>query len=86
MTYNTAALWILGSIIVYIFIWLLYSPIKAFFKIVLNSAIGTAALVIINFILSFTGFSVGVNIWTAASIGILGVPGLFLIILLKALL
>lgn len=85
MTYNPA-LWIFGLITVYILIWILYSPIKAFLKIVLNSAIGTAALVVINFIFGFAGFSVGINIWTAASVGLLGVPGLFLVILLKVLL
>lgn len=85
MTYNTI-LWIIGAIIIYFFIWLLYSPIKALFKFILNSAIGTAVLICINFIFSFVGFGIGVNIWTAGTIGILGIPGLCLLILLKTIL
>lgn len=50
-------------------------PIKAFIKLAFNCAVGAAAIYGINFVLGGLGLKVGINIFTAAVSGILGLPG-----------
>lgn len=52
-------------------------------KIILNTILGAVLLAIINFIGIYFSFNIALNIYSALIIGILGVPGLVLLILLK---
>lgn len=59
------------------------APLRLALKVLLNTLLGFAALFLLNLTSSFTGLSLGLNLFNALVIGILGVPGLVLLILLK---
>ncbi len=52
-------------------------------KIIINTILGAVLLAIINFIGIYLNFNIALNIYSALIIGILGVPGLVLLIFLK---
>ena len=52
-------------------------------KVVFNSALGFGALWLLNLTTTVTGLSLGLNIFNAAVIGILGVPGFGLLLLVQ---
>ena len=59
------------------------APLKLALKIVFNSALGFGALWLLNLTTTVTGLSLGLNIFNAAVIGILGVPGFGLLLLVQ---
>lgn len=59
------------------------NAVKIFKKILLNTILGAVLLAIINFVGIYFNFSIALNIYSALIIGILGVPGLILLIFLK---
>ena len=83
----------LNSIIVYIaciiFLFLigkfLVLPLKSIAKLIGNSILGGVLIFIINAIGSIWEFHIGLNIGTAIITGILGIPGVVLLIFLKFL-
>ena len=64
-------------------IQLFSTPLKLALKVLLNTILGFAALFLVNLAEGITGFTLGLNLFNALAIGILGVPGLVLLILLK---
>ena len=58
-------------------------PIKKVLKIILNSILGGVTILLINIIGSFFEFHIGLNFFTSAIIGILGIPGAVFLIILK---
>nr|MDD6336058.1 pro-sigmaK processing inhibitor BofA family protein [bacterium] len=73
-----AALYIVGKVFAL--------PLKWLLKLVGNALIGGVALVLINAVGGLWGFHIGVNVFTALTVGVLGVPGVFLLILLHFIL
>lgn len=59
------------------------APLKLALKVVFNSALGFGALWLLNLTAAVTGLSLGLNIFNAAVIGILGVPGFGLLLLVQ---
>lgn len=59
------------------------TPLKLALKLLLNTLLGFLALWVVNLMAGITGFSIGLNIWNALTVGILGVPGFVLLLLLK---
>ena len=59
------------------------APLKLALKVVFNSALGFGALWLLNLTTPVTGLSLGLNIFNAAVIGILGVPGFGLLLLVQ---
>ncbi|MBQ9647260.1 MAG: pro-sigmaK processing inhibitor BofA family protein [Oscillospiraceae bacterium] len=59
------------------------APLKLALKVLLNTLLGFAALFVLNLARGLTGFALGLNLFNALIIGILGVPGLVLLALLK---
>ena len=59
------------------------SPLKLILRIGINAVLGFAAVWVLNLTTGFTGLSLGLNWFNTAAIGILGVPGFFLLLLLK---
>ena len=59
------------------------APLKLALRVLLNTLLGFAALFILNLAGPLTGFTLGLNLFNALAIGILGVPGLVLLCLLK---
>ena len=62
---------------------LFFKQLKGIFALILNTVAGWAGLYIFNTIFAATGFAVGINLASASVVGILGVPGLILMIILK---
>lgn len=57
-------------------IFIIFSkPIKLIAKVGINSIIGISSLLIGNYFLAPMGMGVGINLFTAAFTGILGIPG-----------
>ena len=83
----------LNSIIVYIaciiFLFLigrfLVLPFKSIVKLIGNSILGGVLIFVINAIGGIWGFHIGLNVGTASVTGILGIPGVVLLIFLKFL-
>lgn len=83
----------LNSVIVYIaciiFLFLigrfLVLPFKSIAKLIGNSILGGILIFVINAIGSIWGFHIGLNVGTAVITGILGIPGVILLIFLKFL-
>lgn len=80
-----------NSIIVYlgciIFLFLIGKffiiPFKIIMKIIGNSILGGILIFIVNLIGGMFNFHIGLNVVTAIVTGILGIPGVILLILLK---
>lgn len=58
-------------------------PIKSVLKLVGNSILGGILIFVINVIGGMWNFHIGLNIITTIIVGILGIPGVILLIILK---
>lgn len=65
---------------------LLLIPLKVIFNLIVNAVIGGGVLLVVNLVGGFWGFTVGVNPVTALVVGLLGIPGVFLLVALRFLL
>ncbi len=61
----------------------LKTPLKLALRLLINTLLGFAALYIIELTAGYTGIALGLNLWNALVVGILGVPGLGLLLLLQ---
>ena len=69
-----------------LFIRIIRLPLKWLFKLALHAAVGFVALFVFNFLGSFVGIWLEVNTFNAVVTGLLGVPGVILLLLFKYLL
>ena len=65
---------------------LLKKPLAWITKLLLHAAMGYAFLFLFNFVGAWIGVSLGLNWLNAAVTGVLGVPGVILLLLIKYLL
>ena len=70
---------------IWILIWLHIVPIKKVLKLVINSILGGVTIFLINLIGGIWGFHIGLNIFTSILVGLLGVPGVICLIVVKLL-
>lgn len=59
------------------------SPLKLILRIAINALLGFAAVWVLNLTTKFTGLSLGLSWFNVGVIGVLGLPGFFLLLLLK---
>ena len=59
------------------------APLRLALKVLLNTLLGFAALFLTNLAGGLTGLTLGMNLLNALVIGVLGVPGLVLLMLLR---
>ena len=64
-------------------IFLFRKPFKTLAKAALRGAAGLAAIFMLNFAAAPFGAAVGINIATAAVVGVLGIPGLVGLYIIK---
>ena len=76
----------LGLALLYLIGWLLLVPMKFLWRLLAGSLLGGLALWLINRFGLLIGFSVSVNPFTALVAGLLGLPGIALIIALQFIL
>lgn len=60
-------------------------PIKKVLKLVFNSILGGITIFLINLIGGIWGFHIGLNIFTSILVGILGLPGVVCLVIVKLL-
>ena len=60
-------------------------PLKKILKLVFNSVLGGLAIFIINLVGANFGFHIGLNIFTSIVVGLLGLPGVVCLIVVKLL-
>lgn len=58
-------------------------PLKLALRVVLNSALGLGVLWLLNSTAPVTGLTLGLNWFNALTVGVLGLPGLGLLLLVK---
>ena len=57
------------------------TPLRLALKLLANTALGFTALWAVHLTAGFTGIALGLNLWNALVIGILGLPGFVLLLL-----
>lgn len=60
-------------------------PIKKVLKLVVNSILGGITIFLINLIGGMFGFYIGLNVFTSILVGVLGLPGLVCLIIIRLL-
>mgnify|MGYP000214914396 CR=1 FL=1 len=81
--YTAILAYAVGIILLYILGRVLLFPMKVILKLVYNSILGGMALLAINFVGSFFRFHIALNLLSALIAGILGIPGIILLVVLK---
>lgn len=59
------------------------APLRLALKLLANTALGFAALWAVGLTSGVTGIALGLNLWNALVIGILGLPGFALLLLVQ---
>ncbi|WP_072743628.1 pro-sigmaK processing inhibitor BofA family protein [Sporanaerobacter acetigenes] len=86
MNFEVILAYAFGLLILYIIGMLLVVPLKWIGKLIINGILGGVALFLINIIGKFVGFSIAINPVNAVITGILGLPGVALILILQKVL
>ncbi len=86
MDFLVIVAYVAGVLLLYALGKMLMIPLRSIFNLMVNAVIGGGVLLVINFIGGYWGFLVGVNPVTALVVGLLGVPGVILLIALRLIL
>ena len=78
-----AALAVLAVFLLIAAIRLFHTPLRLMLRVSINTVLGFGALSLLNLTSALTGVSLGVNVPNALVVGVLGVPGLGLLLLLQ---
>jgi len=84
-TYLTGGIVIVCLLLIILLFKIIKTPLKWAVKLLLNAASGFIALIVLNFFGKIIGLSLTVNMVNCLVAGILGLPGVVLLILLKYL-
>lgn len=76
----------LGLLLMAVLLRVFARPLRAVGKLLLNTALGFGALFLLRVLEPVLGVTLGLNVCNAAVIGVLGVPGLLLLMALRWLL
>ena len=75
------AAYAVGILLILLFGRILVVPLQIVLKLVYNGLIGGLVLWLVNLIGAPMGFTLPITIWTALIVGLLGIPGVLLLIL-----
>lgn len=70
-------------IVIFIVGKIFFVPLKSSFKLLINSILGGILIYIVNIVGASFGFHIGLNVGTALFTGLLGVPGVVFLVVLK---
>ena len=59
------------------------APLRVALRLLLNTLLGFLALWVVQLTSGLTGIALGMNLWNALVVGILGVPGFVLLLLIQ---
>ncbi|HZJ76512.1 MAG TPA: pro-sigmaK processing inhibitor BofA family protein [Oscillospiraceae bacterium] len=83
---NIILAYAIGLILLYVIGWILLIPLKWVVKLIWNGILGGLMLFVINLIGGMWGINLTINPLSAIVVGMLGIPGVILLLLLKYLL
>lgn len=72
-----------GLLILYLLAKILYFPLKILMRLLLNGLCGGALLLVFNAVGSLWGLHLGVNFVTAVVVGVMGIPGVVMLLVLQ---
>ena len=75
------AAYAVGILLILLFGRILVVPLQIVLKLVYNGLIGGLVLWLVNLIGAPMGFALPITVWTALIVGLLGIPGVLLLIL-----
>ena len=75
----------IGMFGLFVFVCMFIVPLKYALKLLFNSILGGVAIVVINLVGKAVGIHISLNLLTAATAGILGVPGVLMILFFQNL-
>ncbi len=78
--------WVAGILLVLVFSKKLKIPLRFALKLLLNGLLGGVVILLINLLGQAIHFQLSLNIFSAMIVGMLGLPGVILLIILKYLL
>lgn len=85
MDWNTAFLIILGLCILFILGTVIAKPLKLLLRAAVCLSVGALLLLVTNAVLGVTGFHLALNPFTILTAGLLNIPGVILLAVLKTL-
>ena len=85
MSIGEISAYILAGALCLLLLGVFFKPLKGIFVMIFQSLLGGIGLFLCNFILTPIGLSLGINAVTAAVCGLLGLPGLILLLLVKGI-
>ena len=59
------------------------APLRVALRLRVNTLLGFLALWVVQLTAGFTGIALGMNLWNALVVGVLGVPGFVLLLLVQ---
>lgn len=59
------------------------APVRVALRLLLNTLLGFLALWAVHLTAGITGITLGLNLWNALVVGVLGVPGFLLLLLVQ---
>ena len=80
---NTMFLYIIGVVLACVLIVVFSIPLGKLLRLAVNSALGGICIIAFNFVSQLFGFFIGVNAFTAITVGILGIPGFVMLLMLR---
>ena len=80
---NLAIYVIIGGLLLWLIIKIFATPIKWALKLLLNAVLGFVMLFVFNFLGGFSGLSITVGWLSAIVAGVLGIPGIILLLLIE---
>jgi inhibitor of the pro-sigma K processing machinery len=86
MTLQNILLFVFGAAVVIAALRIFRAPLRLAVKILLNTVLGFAILIIFDIVSTYTGISLGVNLTNSLVIGVLGAPGFGLLLMARWLL
>ena len=75
-----------GVLLLILFVKIIRLPLQLLFKLILHAAVGFVALFLFNYLGSYIGVTLEITVFRAVVTGVLGVPGVILLLLFKYLL
>ena len=83
---NLIAAYAVGLVLLFFLIRIFYTPLKFALKLVGNAVAGGLFLLFVNLVGGIVNIQIGINVFTAVIVGLLGIPGAALMLILQAVL
>ena len=83
---NLIAAYAVGLVLLFFLIRIFYTPLKFALKLIGNAIAGGFFLLFVNLVGGIVNIQIGINIFTALTVGLLGIPGAALMLILQVVL